>query len=147
MKIGRILGIVAGILTVVGVFLPWISVKDLAGNVTDYSGIAVPLTFFGMMTLIFGLLGLIFVAIGKRGLCIAGLVMGIIAMLFVLIIFAIMTTVLAVGAGSVFSMGIGLIISMVGSILLIIGCAIAFAQAGKKAAPAPPIAPTPPPMQ
>ena len=142
MKIGRILGIVGAILALVGVVLPWVAGHVAATN-TDrsLSGIEFPLFIFGVPLLLFAVVGLVLVAIPKKGTAIAGLIMGIIALVIAMIPMAILASIIVEWQipGEVASIGYGLYISLVGAVLLIVGSAI-----GIKDASAP--KPMPPPV-
>jgi hypothetical protein len=144
MSSGRIIGIVGGILVLVGMFLPWLTATNsITGESASLMGAMFPI--FGWLALIFGVLGLIFVAIGSRGMCIAGLIMGILAFIMVLLGFALSATLVSLLSGGIVAVGYGIYISMIGSIILIVGAGLGMGQAKKAAAP--PVAPmAPPPM-
>ena len=142
---GRILGIVGGKLTVVGVFLPWVSVTYSGQTVSAWG---IQLWFIGLpiLVLIFGIIGLVLVAKGRRGTAIGGLVMGILAFIFAIVSVFLLAIVAEVISGvSDFEIGIdfGLYLTLVGAIILIVGSGLTFSQAGK-AAPVAPIEPMPP---
>ncbi len=148
MKLGKILGIVGGLLVIISLFLPWMTISSSIESVSVMGVLIIP---FSILALIFAILGLIFVAIGKKGLCIGALVMGILAIVMIGISFALMQwiadTWAIVGTGITFSIEYGVWIGMIGAIILIIGSAMAYGEA-KKAAPAPaPMPVTPPPTQ
>jgi len=150
MKSGRIIGIIGGILTMVGVFLPWATVSGgtLIGSVSLLGVLAFP---FGILAMIFGIIGLILVAIGKRGMCIGALILGILAFIMILLSFALLSwlaeLVAGIGGGLVeFTVDFGIYIAIVGSIILIIGSGLAMAQAEKPGMQPVPAAPIPPPQ-
>lgn len=148
MKLGKILGIVGGLIVIISMFLPWMTVSS---NIESISLMGILIIPFSTLALIFAILGLIFVAVGKKGLCIGALVMGILAIVMIGISFALMqwiadmTTIIGTGITSGVDYGVWL--AMIGSIILIIGSVLAYGEA-KKAQPAPaPMPMTPPPIQ
>jgi hypothetical protein len=143
MNYGRPLGIVGGILALVGTVLPWVTISDAAGSITA-SGLEV--FIFGIPAMILGVLGLVFLAIEKKGFAIAGLVMGILVLIFAILAvtmtsviagFAAYTGVVTVG------MGYGMYLTLVGAILLIVGGALSYVQIEDVVAPVP-VQPMPP---
>ncbi len=145
--IGRILGIVGGLLAVIGTVLPWVTISG--GSLTS------PLTFSGLTAgfggigaLLFGVLGLIFVAVGKRVLAILAMVWGILALLLTglsMVGFAAIAA-LAGGSGVTVTTNYGVYVSLVGSLILIVGSIIAFVEVGKARATPPqmPMSSSPP---
>src|SRR5439155_5868397 len=78
--IGRIVGIVGGLLVIIGAVLPWVTISGCTTLCpVTFSGVGAG--FGGIGAIIFGVLGLIFVAVGKRILAILGMVWGILALL------------------------------------------------------------------
>ncbi len=149
---GWILGILGGVITIMGTVLPWATVSG--GSLTTpltFSGITVG--FGGILVLLFGLLGLICVAIPKKVTAILGIVMGIIALLWAVLTLIGLAAIAAVAAGSGTGVAVtteyGAYLALVGTLVLIVGSAIAYTEARKAAAPppmTPPMAPmTPPP--
>ncbi|HYM39035.1 MAG TPA: hypothetical protein VEY12_02670 [Thermoplasmata archaeon] len=150
---GWILGIVGGLITIVGAVLPWATVSggSLAAPLT-FSGATVGLG--GIAVLLFGVLGLICVAIPNRITAILGLVWGILALLLALLTLVGLAAIAALAAGSGTGVTVttqyGAYLALVGTLVLIVGSAIAYTEAKKAAAPpmmpppvAPPMAPPP----
>ena len=138
--VGRIVGIVGGILTLVGCLLPWLTVSSSLESISVL-GIIVP-PWLAMLAFIFGIIGLILVAIGKRGPAIGALVMGILAFVFVIIEWMLLVVIASFAEGLVSGTGVtvtidyGVYVALVGAIILIIGSIMAMSEA-KKAAAAP----------
>jgi hypothetical protein len=146
MQMGRILGIVGAILALVGTFLPWATISSDFESITA-SGIAI--FFIGIPVLLFAIIGLILVAMPKRGTAIGGFVMGILCLIFMMLAFVVVSILegLVTGTNIEISYDYGLWVSLVGSILLMIGGIWAFVELGK-APPAPaPMMPMEPPME
>jgi len=140
MKTGRILGIIGGLLTVVGVFLPWATATDAyTGTYASVSGLSVPV--FGLLVLLFGVLGLLFVAIGKKITCTLAAVMGIIAFVMALIVYAIWTAILTTigNPGSMLGTGYGMYMCLVGPWVLVVGSILARKEATLPYPQAPPV--------
>ncbi len=149
MQVGRILGIVGAILALVGTFLPW---ADISSDIDSISATGIMIFFIGIPVLIFAIIGLILVAIPKRGTAIGGLVMGILAFIFMLLAFVVVSILegLVSGTGIEVKYEYGLWVTLVGSLLLIVGGAVMFVELGKVAAapmPPPMMPPTPPPEE
>lgn len=144
MNYGRPLGMVGGILALVGTVLPWVTISDSFNSVSA-SGLQV--FFFGVPALIFAILGLVFVAIPRKSLTIGCLVMGILVMVFAILAIT-MTSVVAGFAATTgvvtVSIEYGMYLTLVGSILLIVGGALAYVQYEEVVAPVPtqPLPPT-----
>jgi len=143
MKKGVIVGIVGGILTVLGVVLPWASSEfgSVSGLFT-LPGTAIGTTIFGYPLLILGILGLLMALPGKKGLAVGTIIMGIIAMLLGLVVIGFVGLVSNI-SGGVASMGIGAILCLVGPIIMILGGFMIRSEA-KKEAMAPPVPPAAP---
>ncbi len=150
--LGMVLGIVGGLLTLIGAVLPWATVSG--GTLTSpmvFTGYGIG--YGGILVLVFGVLGLICVAIPKKVTAILALIWGILALLFAVLsvvgLAAIAQTV--GGSGVSVTTEYGVYVSLVFSLVLIVGSALAYREARKAAAPgmAPPMAPpmSPPPTQ
>lgn len=143
MSTGSIVGIVGGLLVILGVVLPWMS--DSTG--ASVSGLTAGIAPIGIVLIIFGVLGLVMVAPGKRLLAIGTIVFGILAFLLYLALLG-LSSLISTGAnvlGANTSVGYGLFIGFIGSILLIVGAIMARSEA-KKAAAAPAAQAPPAPM-
>src|SRR4030042_2424865 len=138
MKMGRVLGIIGGILVLLGSILSW---ADVSGGTLVGTLSVSGLLAGGMLSLIFGILGLIMVAIPKKVTAILGLIFGILALLWLLLAFigpnAFAQTWGARGTSVTITIGFGIYVAMIGAILLVLGSGIAIKDAGAK--PAPPI--------
>jgi hypothetical protein len=106
---------------------------------------------FGILVLIFGIVGLILVALGKRGPAIGGLVLGILAFVFALLALVILLAVsswlegMVAGTGVSVTVDYGIYLSVIGSIILIVGSAMVMGAAkAEEMAPPMPYAPGPP---
>jgi hypothetical protein len=143
MNTGSIVGIVGGLLIIIGVVLPWMS--DDIGN--SISGLTAGISVLGIVLILFGVLGLVMLIPGKRGLAIGSIVFGALALLLYLAMLGLSSilTSMASGLGASVSVGFGLYIGFIGSILLIVGAIVARSQL-KSVAPAPPVAPPAPPQ-
>ena len=162
--IGMILGLLGGLLGLVGVFLPWASAS--AGGITisvtgacfggmgsiDVPGVgAFPCgqfvsgegAIYAWGVLAFSVLGLIFVLPGKKATSTLALVMGLLVVVLAGIAIARISQLLAQVPGM--SLGYGIMLSIVGGILLLVGGVFAMRAAGKAAGMMP--APVPPPME
>lgn len=135
MKTGRILGIVGGLLAVVGIFLPWATATNPTTNTSSSaSGISVPI--FGILVALFSVLGLVLVFVGKKGTCTAGAIMGILAFIFAMIFAALWSAIITTfSVGDIFSIGYGLYVTMIGSIILILGSFMARGEAVRSLTP------------
>jgi len=122
---------------VLGVILPWLS-----DPTTSISGLSAVVSSLGMVMLIFGLLGLIMVAPGRRGLAIGSIVFGILSLLLYLGLLGI-SGLISSGLSGTVSVGIGLYVGFIGSIVLIVGAVMVMSSAKKTAVP---VAPPAPPM-
>ncbi len=145
MQMGRILGIVGGILALVGTFLPWVTLSSEIDSITA-SGIL--LFIVGIPVLIFGIIGLILVALPKRGTAIGAFVMGILALIFVMLAFVLVSWLesLVSGTSIEITYEYGMWVSLIGAILLMVGGIWSFIELGK-APPVPAMPPEPmPPM-
>jgi len=142
-KKGVIVGIIGGILTVLGVILPWAASEfgSVSGLYT-IPGTAIGTTIFGYPLLILGILGLLMALPGKKGLAMGTIIMGIIAMLLGLIVIGFVGLISDI-SGGVASMGIGAILCLVGPIVMILGGFMIRSDVKKEmmAPPAPPAAP------
>jgi len=143
--LGMVLGIVGGLLTLIGAVLPWATVSG--GTLTSpmvFTGYGIG--YGGILVLVFGVLGLICVAIPKKVTAILALIWGILALLFAVLsvvgLAAIAQTV--GGSGVSVTTEYGVYVSLVFSLVLIIGAALTYREA-RKAAPsmAPPMSPPP----
>ena len=151
--IGRIVGIVGGLLTIIGCILPWMTVQSSIASVSLWGILFIP---FGTLAFIFGIIGLILVALGKRGPAIGAFVMGILAFIFVLLGWVMASVMADFFAGYVSGTGVtvtvdyGVYLALVGAIILMIGSILAMSEA-KKAAEVPlmpgPMAPEPMPAE
>ncbi|HEX9341602.1 MAG TPA: hypothetical protein VF992_10620 [Thermoplasmata archaeon] len=146
--IGMILGIVGGLVTAIGSYLPWATVSG--GSLTSpvvFMGVGVG--WGGVLVLAFGVLGLICVAIPRKATAILALVWGILAFVFALLVIGVQASLAQQygGSGVVVTTEYGAWVSLAFSVLLILGSAIAYREARKAASPpmAPPM--SPPPMQ
>ncbi|MFQ5910262.1 MAG: hypothetical protein ACE5IJ_06015 [Thermoplasmata archaeon] len=149
--VGRIVGIIGGLLTFVGALLPWATVESalISPQTQTFMGAATGIG--GILVLIFGIIGLILVATGKRGPAIGGIILGVLALIFALLAWVGLAAWAEVfgGLGSTLTTEYGIYISLVGSIILIIGSALAMGEAKKAEVPmAPPMAaPMEPPIE
>ena len=126
-------------MTVVGLFLSWAAgTNTTTGASASAWGLAVPI--FGILVLLFGALGLILVAVGKRGTCIGGIIMGIIAFVLTLIVFAISSAIIQglSTAEVTLYIGYGMYLSLIGALILVIGSFMALKEAKKPASVATP---------
>lgn len=144
---GRIVGIVGGLLVVIGGILPWIYAESSIDSASLPGILTIP---FGTLAFIFGIVGLILVALKGRGVAIGALVMGILALIFALLLFPLLSILESIISGTDVTVraDYGLYISLVGSVILIIGAGLAFSQAGRAEEMAPPMPYAPgPPME
>jgi hypothetical protein len=144
MQIGRILGLVGAILALVGTLLPWATISSDIDSITA-SGVVI--FFIGLPVLLFAIIGLILVALPKRGTAIGAFVMGILCLIFMMLAFVVVSILegLVSGTNIEVSYDYGLWVSLVGSILLMIGGIWAFVELGKVPPPMPmPVEPMPP---
>lgn len=142
MNTGSLVGIVGGLLIIIGVMMPWMS--DSVGN--SISGLTAGISILGIILIIFGVLGLVMLIPGKRGLAMGSIVFGILALLLYLAMLglsSLLTSMVSTLGGSV-SVGFGLYLGFIGSILMIVGAVVARSQI--KAAAAAPAAPPAPPQ-
>ncbi|MCK4443510.1 MAG: hypothetical protein KAW09_03135, partial [Thermoplasmata archaeon] len=137
MNYGRPLGMVGGILALVGCVLPWMTISDAVNSVSA-SGLQV--FIFGVPAMIFGILGLVFVAIPKKGFYLTALIMGILVMVFAILAITMTSVIAGLAAYSgvvTVSIDYGMYLTLVGSILLMIGGALAYVQYEEVPAPVP----------
>ena len=141
MNPGSIVGIVGGLLIIIGVMLPWMS--DSTGY--SISGLTAGISVLGMVLILFGVLGLVMLIPGKRGLALGSMVFGVLALLLYLAMLGLSSilTSMAGTLGASVSVGFGLYLGFIGSILLIVGAIVARSEM-KKAASAPVAPPAPP---
>lgn len=146
MQMGRIVGIIGGILALVGTFLPWATIES---SVESISASGILLFIVGVPVLLFAIIGLILVALPKRGTAIGAFVMGILALIFVLLAFVLVGVLEGLVSGTDISItyDYGMWISLVGSILLMIGGIWAFVELGKVPPVPAPMMPMEPPME
>ena len=125
--IWAILGLVGGLLVIVSMFLPWITLPGLAV-------IGIATGFWGILPFIFSIIGLVMCVLRKRAFYIVGGIMGILSFVFPLIIMMIISSIAAafgkieVGASL---LGIGLYLAIIGGLLLTVGGFGGFAQTPK----------------
>jgi|SRR5436309_434710 len=114
-RLGRILGIVGGFVTAVGVFLQWMGAHVLFGGDS-------------MAVFVLGILGLEFVAIPTKGTATMGVVWGIIALLGTLV-----NIIPALGSLGITAFDFGFYVTILGSLVLIVGsgaCALGRLNSG-----------------
>lgn len=144
MSMGRIVGIVGGVLLILGVFFPWASVSNTLTSV-DVSG----MNILGIPVLILGLIGLLFVATGRRGLCLGAGILGIISLIWLMLMMGALSWIAsaaAIAGTTTVSMSYGLYLCVIGTIALVVGGFWAWMDAKKAAkAPAPVTQPPAPP--
>ena len=102
-RLGRILGIVGGFVTAVGVFLQWIGAHVLFGGDS-------------LAVFVLGILGLEFVAIPTKGTATMGVIWGIIALLATLV-----NIIPALGSLGITTFDFGFYVTILGSLVLIVG--------------------------
>jgi len=121
---GCILAIVGGLLTVIGLFLPWFSVtaETIVGGSMSFPGILFGI--WGILVLIFGILMIVLAAVKKP--LIAG-IFGILGLVFALIPILIIEGMLAPLAGLAGMTGVtwgptfGWFLTLIGAVLAMIG--------------------------
>lgn len=147
---GRILGILGGVITIIGAFLPWATIFQInPGSKSFVDSFTATFGFLGVVVLLFGLIGLEYVAIPTEGTATVAALFGVLVLL---------ATGTAFGLGATFAMneqagnpnwivttGSGLYVSILGALALIGGSALAFVDA-KKTTPPIPATETPPSM-
>jgi hypothetical protein len=142
MNTGSLVGIVGGLLVIIGVVMPWMS--DSVGN--SVSGLTAGISTLGIILILFGVLGVVMLIPGKRGLAVGSIVFGVLALLLYLAMLGLssLLTSMAGTLGASVSVGFGLYLGFIGSILLIVGAVVARSQI--KTAAAHPAAPPAPPQ-
>jgi len=177
MKIGKgaIIGLVGGLLGLVGVFLPWLTVSasvgpisvsasvsgiSMGGGTLDLgTGTAIPVgasefSIYVYGILAFSVLGLIVVMLGKRSTAMLALVFGLLTTILAIVAVVRMSqlasalqALIPVVPGMTVSIGagIGLYLCVIGGIILLLGGVLAMGDA-KKAMMAPAPMPMAPPM-
>ncbi len=147
-RMGWILGIAGGLVTIAGAALPWATVTGgtLAAPET-FSGLR--LGFGGIAVLILGLLGLVCIAIPRRVTALLALVCGILALglglLTLLVISSIAGMAGASGSGVTVTTEYGVYFALSGTLVLLVGAAIKYMSAKKadalRVVAAPPMSP------
>jgi hypothetical protein len=124
-----IIGLVGGVLALLGVLLPWISVTVLVITI-NFTGMDIltnalysKYTIYPMLTLISGILALVLCILRKKILYLVGGIMGILA--FIMPMVFMMTINGEVGTNVT---GMGVYISMVGGILALVGGILGFVK-------------------
>lgn len=174
MKIGKgaIIGLIGGILGLVGVFLPWLTMSasvgpisvsvsasgmQMGGGTLDLSGQAVPVGSSEFSIYVYGILalsilGLIIVLLGKKVTAIVALLFGLLTTILAIVAYVRISSLssslqalLGSVPGVTFSVGpgFGLYLCIIGGIILLFGGVLAMMDA-KKAAMAPAPMPMPP---
>ena len=153
--IGKILGLVGGILAIVGVVLPWATASGTVMGMTismSASGLDAAKSggewvAYVYGTAIFGVLGLIFVLISKKSTTMLAFVFGLLALILSGVALVRITQLIGglSAPGVSVGAGIGLYICVVGGLLLLIGCLLAFKAVGAQAQVAAPLMAAPPP--
>jgi hypothetical protein len=140
--IGRIVGLVGGIITLVGALLPWVTLSG--GRLSSpqmFLGISTG--FFGILLSQLGFFGIIMMFDGKKTTSLGGLALG--ASGFVLSVLTLaFLGLLSVGdtSGISIEVGLGIYVCIVGSIVLLVGSIIALIEAGRpRKLPIPPAKP------
>jgi uncharacterized membrane protein YphA (DoxX/SURF4 family) len=127
-----IIGLVGGILALVGVLLPWISVSALIITV-NFTGLDImsnalwnKYMIYPVLTLIFGLLALVLCIMRKKMLYLGGGIMGILAFILPLVFMIVVN-----GDAKTNVTGYGVYLSMVGGILALVGGILGFVKTPK----------------
>ncbi len=175
MKIGKgaIIGILGGLMGLIGVFLPWVTLSASVGPITislsvpgtcvgGVGGIAIAgvgtqpcvgsaegaIYFYGILLL--SLLGLIVSLLGRKMTSMLALVFGVLVLLLGVVAAARVVAALgAIGStpGLTISIGYGLILSIIGGVILLVGGFLGWTEAKKAGmATMPPDMSAPPPM-
>ena len=150
MKIGKwaILGLVGGLLGLVGVFLPWVSVAGVSvsgsclGGIGTISvgGLSIPCpasaegSIYAFGILGFSVLGLIFSLLGKKMTTMLSMIFGLLTLILAGVAIARVSSVLAFPGVSI---GYGIILCIVGGVLLFISGLLAWMEMRKAGAMAP----------
>jgi len=139
--VGRALGIVGGFITIVGVFLPWATISYSWSSVpSTIDSLAATFGFLGAVVLLLGLIGTEYVALPTEGTAVAAAVFGALALQLTLAVFGFRVFGVTQWGGPPnpysyeTSPGSGLYVSTFGSLVLIVGSALAFLQARTAAA-------------
>ncbi|TLZ77678.1 MAG: hypothetical protein E6K07_06605 [Methanobacteriota archaeon] len=125
--LGRFLAVVGGLLTVIGLFLPWgrVDFADPALTGASYS----TFSWYGdWIFLVFGLLWFTFFAVPRKIAAVWGFVWGILAILKTVLAVEGLEDLIARNAGTVY-LDSGLYISILGSLFLIVGSSLAYLKA------------------
>jgi hypothetical protein len=145
--LGRILAVVGGFIALMAQVMPWESSLSPGPPCINCGYVAIGLNFGGLagfMVSMSGLLWLVFFAIPKKVSATWGFIWGGLALLFALLA---LERIAADAATNVWPTNAeyGIYVSIVGSIALVIGSALAFLKAGKAMPPEPmPVAEAPP---
>jgi len=132
--LGRFLAVVGGLITFVGVSLPLGSVHFLGPSLTDTS-----LRFpgdGGWIVLVFGLLWFAFFAVPKKVAAIWGLVWGGLSLVFILVTIQGLADIVSREAGALY-LSYGVYVTILGSLLLIVGSTLAYLKVGLTSLPEP----------
>jgi len=130
-SVGKILGIIGGLIILVSVFLPWAALSQSGLSAGTIDPFVATLGFVGVFVLLFGIIGLEYVAIPTRGTALTGAVFGTIAFLLTLAVLG------GSPSGYQISPAIGMYLSLIGSLILVGGSAFAYMEM-KKASPGAP---------
>lgn len=140
--IGRLLGMVGGIITLVGALLPWVTLSG--GRLSSpQMFLGVSTGFFGVLLSQLGFFGIVMMFDGKKTTSLGGLALGASGFVFSVLILAFLG-VLSVGdtSGINIDIGLGIYVCIVGSIMLLVGSILALIEAGKpRKLPIPPAKP------
>lgn len=128
MSMSVILGLVGGIIVLVSMFLPWLTVKDLPliGD-QSYSGLQVGL--LNILALVVAVVGIALMFIKKPAMPMVSGIMGILVIIFWLLSYLVLETVaqtlsglsILTGGGMEWSVEFGVWLMPIGAILLIVG--------------------------
>ena len=136
--LGRLLAVVGGLLTVIGLFLPWgrVDFADPALSGASYS----TFSWYGdWIFLVFGLLWFTFFAVPRKIAAVWGFVWGILAILKPVLAIEGLEYLVARNVGTVYFES-GLYISILGSLFLIVGSSLAYLNAEQTVPREPPSA-------
>ena len=130
--LGRSMAVLGGLITLFGVSLPLGSVHFANPALADasprlpYDG--------GWIVLVFGFLWFAFFAVPKRVAAIWGLIWGGLALVFILVTLQGLADLVARSAGAL-HVDYGVYVTLLGSLLLILGSALAYIKAGRTSLP------------
>jgi MFS family permease len=130
--VGRLLGIVGGVLTFVGALLPWVTLPGY-GTSPPETYLGVTSGFVGVLVSQLGFFGILMMIDGKKTTSIGGMAMGIFGAILSALPLLAVGFLTAVGdtTGLAVEMNFGIYVCIVGSIILMVGSIMALIGAGK----------------